>query len=1327
MQHEPKQPPQPPSVHTSGAEIYQALRDALAWCDRFYVAAHAPRFEHETNPLWQSVLSGSDKLGAVYVSGIAGTEPELLESLYRQAQLRTPSNVEQAWGNLLWFESADDLRLFVANGRLDAAALASRTFPWLLFDGSRASLPKDLIAVLDELSAESHSPSAEQFSDLLIMAGRKPLYRRLIRAVSDVLPPATLKTDGGFAHFTEDEQVEALWSTLFGEGALDLEQAIRLAALRLRAQGLVGYQALRARGELYLTIEARLLSARRSSDWFDRPKPGHIRAIEPEVDKLSAEDWRDCLLSALREHSRVERSQAVRLAFEYAREVYGLDAQRLRGGGRAERAIKSAINSGIRQKLLERDGAMYLLVRTDYGEPELRGVVPTALTESDASSTESSIPAAPVGELADAATVADAIQGVDGTQGADGTNAASIISQVAAIATPFRAPASVEPEVSPLISPITMEPSPVGPKPAADPVMPPPALASEPAARKPLFEQSLQELEFPTRTLNWAATKNVTTIGQLVAWNPADLANERNMGRLTLHKTRAALEEALGYTWEQAWAAHESKIPLQAAVDNGGEEEATTAGGGQGWAAFAHTVDVKVRQAPLSEVDLPTRMRTFVAERKLSTIGELLDLSYDTLREQPNLGRKSLNDTLDAFVDYVQELQNPVEHKTFLELWRAQLVALKPMHRLILSRRSGLQGPKETLEQLGAMLGISRERVRQVEAHMLERLQQKTRVLRTIRAHLDAAFGGGRAVSLELLNEEAWWHGVGEKQRLLEFVFERVLNDEAHVFQAPSGNTYVTRFSSEEFDATLDNARARLDKLQFPTELSSVSAIVQDECSRLDPVLLDELDSLVREALILSEDGSQVLGVGARRGDEVLAYLNVADAPVPVAEIEARFGRGQLPEEVLYFKRGVVGMQRHFPDFDTWMQELVPACIQILETRAAGRQWLVPDLHEELQAKGVVPEWLGHWHLASLLRRSEQVEYLGRLRVALRGSADQRLQFEDVFVQLLQEAGGPLDVEALMERARQVTDVRQATADLMLKEAPFVRLDQHRAGLVERDIPGGPEAVAEAVAAVTDHLMRTEKGLTPFQATELIGQLSEVHRTWPLPLVKSVLRSETTLRIDRSKNIGLSDWDDARCPARGEFMRREVLRAGGTVAVEQLCQQMRTMYGAAPDRPQLAALANQVGLTFHGESMRVHGADSAPTHDIPPPETAAQVGGIPAELQESVDELMAEPALDPSTLLDQVFAHVRAFEQEARVNEFVDLPGAQTLAAQSEALLARFPTMTAPQRALAQAAIRYFVIAENVEDDFDIGGLDDDKRLMNAVLEHFGISSDAQL
>ncbi|PSO42958.1 hypothetical protein BRC19_02795 [Candidatus Saccharibacteria bacterium QS_5_54_17] len=61
----------------------------------------------------------------------------------------------------------------------------------------------------------------------------------------------------------------------------------------------------------------------------------------------------------------------------------------------------------------------------------------------------------------------------------------------------------------------------------------------------------------------------------------------------------------------------------------------------------------------------------------------------------------------------------------------------KDREREIIRRRFGLEGRRETLEEIGSILGITRERVRQIEKHTLLRLQQMEQdQLQALREHL---------------------------------------------------------------------------------------------------------------------------------------------------------------------------------------------------------------------------------------------------------------------------------------------------------------------------------------------------------------------------------------------------------------------------------------------------------------------------------------------------------------------------------------------------------------------------------------------------------------
>ncbi|MEN9578921.1 MAG: hypothetical protein RJA70_1930, partial [Pseudomonadota bacterium] len=312
----------------------------------------------------------------------------------------------------------------------------------------------------------------------------------------------------------------------------------------------------------------------------------------------------------------------------------------------------------------------------------------------------------------------------------------------------------------------------------------------------------------------------------------------------------------------------------------------------------------------------------------------------------------------------------------------------------------------------------------------------------------------------------------------------------------------------------------------------------------------------------------------------------------------------------------------------------------------------------------------------------------------------------------------PLSLDELLALARVQTDVPEASASSRTLTAPFVRLDESRVGLLDRDVPGGPPAVAAAIEAVVRSLNETQLGLTPYRATSLVNALSDVHASFSTALVLSLLRNEASVRIDRTRNIGLDEWDDVRCPSRPEFLRREVQHHGGPMPLQEFCAKMGETYGRAPDRAEVWGLAQQVGLTIVGETI------ARPNSDAAPP-AVERVGinltGIPAVLREKFQEYVELPPRDVVTLRQEIEKHVDEMAKAYQVNEFVDLPGARELAGQCHLLLDQWPRLPPSDRRLAHAAVHYFVSWDDVENDLDLGGLDDDQQIIGAVIAYLGL------
>lgn len=1246
---------------SGGERVRATLEEAFEWCESWRMVTDAPSTAHRGDAFWTRAQAHAELLQGAVLGNLKEADAETLRLLVQGQTVRSPAEGSVARGNLVWFERGEERRFFLA-----PAALAARTVtdggPWLFWQGPRDQMPEGLQRALDEAWSSSTPIAQDAWTD----EPQSAAYSRLIPLAREVLGD---RGGGDYFELEAHDQELALWSALIGEGAVDLEQAIRLCAERLRSQGFLEYERLLPDGRAYAAIEERLRAARRGISLFDGPRSGFVRAIQPDLGQLSADQWRECLIGALNPGVSVDRDEAVRLGFENAQKTYGVNAQRLRSGGRADQALRSAINSAIRRGYLARDGAAYLVLVAPPLAPTLRELLAPEAAKNIPPESSRALPGA------------------------------------------------VEPTLFDRLETATAAVTEPGPAPAPEPVAP--------------LDRDVQSLPLPTRALNWAARREVATVRDLVTWHPDAFESEKTLGRRTVRETCEVLETLLGHTWEEAYAALHGgfapKMEATSAATAAEDETATdalTSGGATGWAQLAASLTEEERGLPLSDTELPARMRNYVRSERLEQLGALMNRPYASLVGTANLGRKSLNDTIDAVRDFLSERASPPVYASFLQAWQAQLAALGPIPRIIVTRRAGMHGERETLEELGAMLGVSRERVRQIEARVIGRLAERSRWRGAVEANLAAAFGSGRALPLTLLAQDSWWSGIDQQELLLDYVVRRIFEDQLFVLEAPSGKRYLTKFGPSKFAAHLESAKSRVAKLEYPVEMSAVAEILRAEAAPLDPILFSELQHGVDELLLRDPTRPELaLGYGRYRSDDVIAFLNGQPAPVHIDVLEQHCGRGTLPDEVLHFRRGVVGLKRHFPDFDDWMARLVPAALDVMQERSAGRQWLVPELHEALRERGLLPDWLGHWHLASLLRLSGQIDYLGRLRVARKdGGQEDRLQYVELLLGIVTEAGAPLPFDELLARARVQTDIPESTATLRIAALPFVRLDESRIGLVQRDIPGGPQAVAAAIEAVVRVLHESQLGLTPHRATQIVNALSEAHATWTRQLVTSVLRNESTIRVDRTKNIGLDEWDDVRCPTRPEFMRREVQHAGGRLPMSQLCARMDAFYGRAPDRGSLGAMAQQVDLTIVGDTIS-RAVSLAP--EPAAPRVSINLTGIPTELREMFQELVQEPLSDVATLREQVCQHVDVMANAHLVNEFVDLAGATALAAQCTLLLERWESLPVSDRHLANAAVRYFVSWDDIENDLDIGGLDDDKQIMNAVLTYLGLHDPA--
>jgi hypothetical protein len=485
-------------------------------------------------------------------------------------------------------------------------------------------------------------------------------------------------------------------------------------------------------------------------------------------------------------------------------------------------------------------------------------------------------------------------------------------------------------------------------------------------------------LDLPARMRYWATDHDVETVRDLLRHSPQSLQREPQIGPKTIDDTRAELERKLGCTWEAAAALLTTPAITPVPVSD---------------AVFLQRLDA-LRGTPIERLELPVRMRRFIRKVGIRTLGDLWDAPRERMESTPNLGRKSIDDTYDIVRAWVMTAELPrgavqvqgvvtADTPSFLGAWTRLLGTQPPIDRLVLQHRTGMLGAVEVPDIIAAMLGVSVERVRQIESRALGALTAEpevTEVLARVKRSVP-----GAVTALASLAEDPWWDGVLRGHAALDLFLERIATTTLRVVDLGDHKLLTSIPASVWGDLWLRWC-ASLDGGPWPTPLGELRA-------RLDTLCFDEGDG-VSDALWartlqrlhhdIGPQGPRALAWGDDDDAEVLALLRAAPQPMAVNVIHTRLGHAvKLPKEVLWFDHGMVGMPLHVPEFETLSAAVLPAAVAVMQRQPAGTVWLVSEVHDALAAQRMVPGWMNAWLLGSMLQRHPGVRSHGRSKVAL--------------------------------------------------------------------------------------------------------------------------------------------------------------------------------------------------------------------------------------------------------------------------------------------------------------------------------------------------------
>lgn len=822
--------------------------------------------------------------------------------------------------------------------------------------------------------------------------------------------------------------------------------------------------------------------------------------------------------------------------------------------------------------------------------------------------------------------------------------------------------------------------------------------------------KSLEALPLPTRMLNVASRRGLTTVGDLARLHPASLLLEKSLGKKTVSETREVLEHAIGMRWEDAAA-----VPEDDDDDEVRAVSTTLDPAALGWNGLAVVLPEPLRARAVVDAPLPARLVSYAVANGLATIGALVKVPASDLEAAPNLGRRTVKDAADMLLRLRAALaeQGPVLANDWRRLFVESLAKLPLRERMVLTQRAGLVGPPPKLSELGESFGVSRERVRQLEVNALGTLRRESvwteplvhafgEICPPFAARLaDVEVDGVPLVRSPELDADAF-------AVLLESVLE---GRAGHVFEH-DGTAYFGKTTADVFATKLARLEWVCESLVYPVD----AAGIRDRVKRSADLSNDELVvlfELVRGGL--REEAGRVVGYGADRAEAVRALLRAEGKPVAVAHVHARLGRSKLPDDVVWVDRGLVTMPELVPDFHLWRQRLGPLAATVIGEHGAERQWQTTELLPLLATMADLPEWMNPHALGSVLRDADGVTYLGRNVVALTaGGAGERAHIDETIEDELVKAGAPLAEAELLVRVRARRSVTDLAWHMMRVRAPFVTFENGTVGLFPRDVPGGEGAAKVLRDATAEWLEQRDEGAGVVDQRAFVVSLGAPISHYDPRLVRSLLRHDGRFRLAQGGGLGLAAWGETRTKTQKQALEELLAAGGGRVRVADAVGALPTANGEPMRRTTLGLLANQVGARLSGDFVeRVEAA--AATLEGATASDRVWLEQVPEKAVETFARFLSS-SRDVAKLRTALVAWRGGMEK--LVGYPVDRVQVHRVADAAARVLERAAERGVDEEwaRAGRAAVEYLVCVEDGESDLIVGGLDDDEAVLTAVL-----------
>ena len=525
----------------------------------------------------------------------------------------------------------------------------------------------------------------------------------------------------------------------------------------------------------------------------------------------------------------------------------------------------------------------------------------------------------------------------------------------------------------------------------------------------------------------------------------------------------------------------------------------------------------------------------------------------------------------------------------------------KPNYQIVFSYRLGVNTHPKTLQEVGDLIGLTRERARQIEKKLLTNFSKKFNIAQQLESKIQK-IRTGLSIPLTISGlpiYDSWFSGIESTPWLIDAMFSAfgIASIKVHSFE----NEFI--LAPGEYDLIPNSINAVKgfirDRANAGIRRSAIYEFTTNLVGVFTPELVDTIFYEATKKVIfdLSDSDPKVLSLGSKLVSALTALLNASDRPLRCEDLqsllqehyeikaELNYIRNTCSTSFYQYAPSTFGLLEHSELSDEEIILISGYCFDLILEGGEGKQWhcdkLLDHFIEEFDS---FKDKLDKYKLKICLLKSEKFIDLGRMVFIIKTEASamgavKRIEFAQFVEAILEKSPVPMHKDAIykiIERDRGLGDCAQ-----IFHTGRLISINSGTWGLMDKHLSLSDLDFKDIVSELVSILRAKQFGLTEAELLSEISSTSKAYRFKDYPYILFSIGIKSKLCRREDIYLILYEWDDCRRATLRESIMKSLDQVPPSgMKIKQILDIAEGYYQHSIDRPYANRILLDNGFAY---------------------------------------------------------------------------------------------------------------------------------------------------